>query len=364
MKVLMVTPYYYPIIGGTESFIESLSLGLNENGTQADVLTFNLKTNSRRFNEANDAVWKSSVEEINGLKVIKIPSHLSARPFWLFNMSFVPGSFLNYLKEYDVIHFHNETDLTFPIFSYFLKKPKIMHCHCLDVSYIYYRKNIVSRRIFQSIAGIYVAVSSPIRNLLIDLGLPKEKIRVVHNEVDTKKFKISKDPKDENQLLFVGRLQPKKGLHVLLKSLEYVTTPTKLAIVGPLSNQNPDYNDRIFESIKRINETSIHKAAYLGVQRVDQLVKWYQRATIFICPSLSEPFGIVNLESMACGTPVIATKTGGIPEAVQDNKTGILVQQNDPKELAEAIQSLLEDAKLRKRFGDDGRRCSKSIQIY
>jgi len=356
MKVLMVTPFYYPVIGGTESFIESLSLGLNEIGTQADILTFNIEANPHRFNEASNAVWKGSVEEINGLKVIRIPSHSSVRPFSLFNMTFIPGNFLHYLKEYDIIHFHNESDLTFPLFSYFLKKPKIMHCHCLDVSYIYYRKNIVSRRIFQNIAGIYIAVSNSIRNLLTSLGFPEENIRIVHNEVDTEKFVISKDPKDENQLLFVGRLQPKKGLHVLLKSLEYVKSPTKLAVVGPLSNQNPDYNRQIFESIKRINETSIHKVALLGVQEVEQLVKWYQRATVFICPSLSEPFGIVNLESMACGTPVIATKVGGIPEAVQDNKTGILVQQNDPKELAEAIQSLLEDAKLRKRFGDDGRR--------
>jgi starch synthase len=108
--------------------------------------------------------------------------------------------------------------------------------------------------------------------------------------------------------------------------------------------------------IERVNKKGIHMVNYLGVQDIETLIEWYQQASIFVCPSLSEPFGIVNLEALSCGTPVIASNVGGIPEAIQDNKTGILVRPNNPKELAESIQSLLEDAKLRKRFGDDGRR--------
>lgn len=348
MNVVMATPYYFPVIGGTESFIETISLKLNEMGILADILTLNL-------DERVNPVWKNAIEEINGLRVIKIPSHKGIRPLKLFQIDLIPGRFLNYLKNYDIIHFHNETNLTLPFFSYFVKKPKIMHCHCLDVSYLFYRKNLVSCHVFRNIANIYIAVSHTIRCLLINLGVPEHKIRIVPNCVDTKKFRPRKESKAENLLLFVGRLQPKKGLHILLKSLEYVTTPVKLVIIGPVSGYCPEYYKEISALIKKVNEKTIHKVIYLGVQKTEKLINWYQKATIFVCPSLSEPFGIVNLEALACETPVIASNVGGIPEVVKDRVNGLLVPPNDVIHLADSIQYLLNNEDIRRKFGQNGR---------
>jgi glycosyltransferase involved in cell wall biosynthesis len=356
MKVLMVTPFYFPIIGGTESFIESLSLKLSQLGVHTDVLTFNFKRKASQINEEVIPILASEVQKINGIKVIRIPCFRGTRAFKLLRMELIPASFLNCFKEYDLIHFHNESSLTLPILTRHFKKPKLMHCHCLDVSYSYYRKNIITRTALLHIADIYITVSKYISQLLLNLGVPVSKIRVVYNAVDTELFKPSRGIKAKNMLLFVGRLQPKKGLHILLKSLRYISKPINLVIIGPLSKYTPQYTTEVFSLVESINKKTAHNVVYLGVRKKEELIKWYQKATIFVCPSLSEPFGIVNLEALSCKTPVIASKVGGIPEVIQNNRNGLLVQPGDPKQLAEAIQFLLDDEKLREKYGEEGRK--------
>ncbi|HML02446.1 MAG TPA: glycosyltransferase family 4 protein [Candidatus Bathyarchaeia archaeon] len=344
----MVTPFYYPVIGGTESFIQNASLRLNEIGIKTDVLTFNLSGGDR-------PVWKNIIVQMDKSKIIKIRCLKAIRPSGLLQIGLVPGPFQRFMKEYDIIHFHNETELSLPLFSYFVKKPKIMHCHCLDVSYRFYKKNPASCKALRKISHVYVAVSDPIRRLLIDLGIPKNNIRIVPNGVDTEIFRPNNKLRARNLLLFVGRIVPNKGLHILLKSLEYVKSPVTLVIIGPRSSFSPAYYDEILRYINRLNETTTHKISFLGVQTKEELIRWYQRATIFVCPSLSEPFGIVNLEAMSCGTPVIASSVGGIPEVVKNNKNGILVRCGVSEELAHAIQSLLDNRDLRNAFSEDGR---------
>ncbi|MGD2066568.1 MAG: glycosyltransferase family 4 protein [Candidatus Bathyarchaeota archaeon] len=362
MKVLMLAPFYSSVIGGTEKFIETISLQLNQMHVATDVLTFNMKRNSSAFNEEAIPVWEKEIQEINGIKVIKIPASVAIRPFKLFGVRIIPGNFMKYLKNYDILHFNPESDLSLPFFSWPIKKPKIMHCHCLDVSYIYYRKNVVSRTIFRKLFDIYIAVSKSIRDLLINLDVPEDRIRIVQNAVDTESLYPMQETKDTNLLLFVGRMDPKKGLHILLQSLEFIKTPIKLMIVGPLSNCDLEYNTRLFASIKKLNEKTAHTVKYLGVQEREELVKLYQKATIFVSPSFSEPFGIVNLEAMSCGTPVISTKVGGIPEVVKDGETGILVQSGNAKQLADAIQYILDNNKISRAFGNAGRK--RVVQNY
>jgi glycosyltransferase involved in cell wall biosynthesis len=348
MKVLMVTPFYSPVIGGTESFIQSTSVKLNEIGVSADVLTFN-------FDGRGRPLWKTVMDETDRIRITRIACHGVIRPLKLFQVSMIPGSFQSFLKEYDIVHYHNETDLSLPFFSYFVKKPKIMHCHCLDVSYQFYKKSPVGRHMFKKISNLHLAVSDSIRRLLVDLGIAENNIRVVPNGVDIEIFRPDNKTKDENLLLFVGRIQPNKGLHILLEALEYVKTSIRLVIIGPRSSFCPEYYNEVLKSIKHLNQTAIHKISFLGTQAKEELVRWYQRAAIFVCPSLSEPFGIVNLEALSCGTPVIASNIGGIPEVVKNNKNGLLVPSGTPKELARAIQSLLADENLRNKFGNEGR---------
>jgi glycosyltransferase involved in cell wall biosynthesis len=88
---------------------------------------------------------------------------------------------------------------------------------------------------------------------------------------------------------------------------------------------------------------------------VPDVVQLYSHAAVFACPSVYEPFGLINLEAMACETPVIATRVGGIPEVVVDDETGWLVPPGDAAALAAAVRRLLDDSDRAARFGRAGR---------
>ncbi|EQD38607.1 glycosyl transferase group 1 [mine drainage metagenome] len=98
-----------------------------------------------------------------------------------------------------------------------------------------------------------------------------------------------------------------------------------------------------------------HRVVWTGGVPPDALRREYASADLFVLPSHMEPFGIVLLEAMAAGLPVVATSVGGIPEVVHSGLTGLLVPPRDPAALARALDTLVADPQLRSRFGDRGR---------
>jgi len=348
MRVLMATPSYYPIKGGAETLIRNLSIELNKIGVKTDILTFNMDQKWK-------PLWQSKIEKTDGINIFKIPA-LN----WLLmthsdritaGINLIPGRFKHRLKNYDIIHFHGG-DLTLPLFSYTVKKPKIFHSHGLSLDF--YKRYFLSRLILKNIANLYIAVSKDTQRKFIDLGIPKNKIRLLPNGVDTKTFRPSKK-KIDNLLLFVGRITYAKGLHILLESLRYLKNKIHLVVIGP-PEWDFEYFREILKRIENENRKGIHKITYLSEQEPISIVKWYQKASIFVLPSLIEAFAIVNIEALACETPVIATNTGGIPEAIQQGKNGILVPPNNPIKLAEAIQYLLDNKDVRAKLGQEGRK--------
>ena len=348
----MVSPSYFPIVGGTETVVQNLSMKLNEIGVLTDVMTLNM-------NKKWYPILKEEIRE-DGFKVFRIPafnpfSKSAINPLGiLLKVNIVPNlKFAKRFKDYDIIHFHDDVDLSFPAFSFFIKKPKILHYHTLDCTFNNYKKNVLSRYILKNVIDLHICHSKSTSILLLDLGIPQTQIRFLPNGVDTQKFKPKMEKKIDNLVLFVGRLQRHKGLHVLLKSLVYLRTPVHLMIAGPPSN--PKYLLEMLTLIKQKTK-GIHNVTYLGLIDDDNIVGWYQKASIFVCPSLLEPFGIVNLEALSCETPVVASNVGGIPEIVHDHINGILVPPNDPIKLADAIQYLLDNPEIRIRYGREGRR--------
>jgi len=89
---------------------------------------------------------------------------------------------------------------------------------------------------------------------------------------------------------------------------------------------------------------------------VPEVVQLYSHAAVFVCPSIYEPFGLINLEAMACGTPVVASRVGGIPEVVVDGETGWLVEPGDATALGRALREALADPERARRMGEAGRR--------
>jgi glycosyltransferase involved in cell wall biosynthesis len=344
----MVTPGYYPIKGGTETVVQDLTVELNRRGVIADVLTFNMCQKWK-------PKWNMKTETTSDYKIYRIPAlnwfpiHSSGINL---DINVMPGRFTQLFRQYDIIHFHGSDDVTFPTFSFLVGKPKIMHSHGFNDFRTY--KRYLNKFLLRVVADLYISITRQHAGELNELGIPKEKIIYLPNSVDTTVFSPAGE-RIGNLVLFVGRIQHVKGLHVLLKALRHIKKPVSLIVAGP-PVLPLEYFHNIMNAIEESNRIGPHTIKYLGSMDRDDLVQWYQKAAVLVCPSLGESFGIVNAEALSCGTPVVATNVGGIPEVVHNYENGILVPVNDYLKMAESIQYLLDHEDIRNRFGMEGRR--------
>ncbi len=202
------------------------------------------------------------------------------------------------------------------------------------------------RRALKKYVSRFLTVSNFLRDHLLRQGFPPDRVVVHPWGIDPNVFppplpRHRRDP----VILSVGRLVPVKGLHTLVRALAKVRSrhPIRWRVIGdgPLR--------QTLEAEAR--SLGVH-AEFLGVLPHEQVLKEMARAQILAIPSEpqttgeEEGFGMVFLEAMACGTPVIGTWSGGIPEVVQDGVTGLLVPPGNVEALAEAVQRLLEDSSL------------------
>ncbi len=180
---------------------------------------------------------------------------------------------------------------------------------------------------------------------------------MIPNGVDASAFRRREQPSVLERLgvefpyiLFLGRLSRQKGILDLVEAFKALTSKLNLVLVtGPAdTKQLVDELSEALRGLPRvrwINRMVTHEEA----------VALYSSCEAFVCPSRYEPFGIINLEAMACGRPVVATRVGGIVGVVQDGETGLLVPPENPQALAKAIEDLMADDGLREEMGAKGR---------
>jgi D-inositol-3-phosphate glycosyltransferase len=163
---------------------------------------------------------------------------------------------------------------------------------------------------------------------------------------------------EDRIILFVGRIEPLKGLDTLIRAvaclrLKDLPEPMSLVVIGGDPDAWPD--DLTTEMIriqKLCDELTVGKmVAFLGKRGQDTLPYYYSAAEAVVMPSHYESFGMVALEAMACGTPVIASQVGGLAFLVQDGVTGFTVPDGDDDILCEKLALLLDDGSLRKQMG-------------
>jgi len=188
------------------------------------------------------------------------------------------------------------------------------------------------------------------RQISRDFGVARERLRMVANGVDTDLYRP--DPaaaREQNEILCVGRARdPNKGIKTLIEALALLPPEVTLTLVD---EDTPDNSGR-----KRARELGCEERLTLvGPAPTDALVRLYQRATLVAVPSRYEGFGLPAVEAMACGTPVVACRSGALPEVLDVGGGGILVERDDPKSLARGIRTLLEDPELRAELGSRGR---------
>lgn len=181
---------------------------------------------------------------------------------------------------------------------------------------------------------------------------------VIPNGVDLEHFSPDVSPIDrfcdgKINILFVGRLEKRKGLGYLLKAYQRVKEEianSRLIIVGPGTRLRRKYE-------KQVRRSRLEDVVFMGHVDYDELPRYYKTADIFCAPATGrESFGIILLEAMAVGKPIVASNVGGYASIVAHGVDGLLVPPKDDKELARALVSLMIDEPLRQRMGAMGKR--------
>ncbi|MGI1690457.1 glycogen synthase [Thermoanaerobacter uzonensis] len=189
-------------------------------------------------------------------------------------------------------------------------------------------------------------------------NISEEKVEVIYNGIDLNQYQKTdrniarkKYGIEGKYILFVGRISRQKGITHLIDAVKYLPKDIKVVLCA----SSPDTQEVLEEVEQKVKlyDNIIWINRMVGKEEIIEL---YSNAEVFACPSIYEPFGIINLEAMACKTPVVASATGGIKEVVVHEETGFLVEPGNPEELAKYINILLNNKDLAIKFGENGRK--------
>jgi glycogen synthase len=234
-------------------------------------------------------------------------------------------------------------------------------------------------------AEAVIAVSDEMRrDLLRHYALAPERVHVIPNGVDTDTYRptpgrtrLQRFPIDPARpyVLFVGRVSRQKGLPYLIQAIPALAPGVQVVLCAGA----PDTAELAREVEAAVARVQASRPGVVWIpEMVDRAtaVELYSHAAVFCCPSVYEPFGLINLEAMACEVPVVATAVGGIPEVVVDGETGCLVPvdlvehdgvveprhpESFARDLARALNTLLADPELRKTMGGKGRQRAEAL---
>ncbi len=200
-----------------------------------------------------------------------------------------------------------------------------------------------------------ICVSESLRERVLALGCSPEKAQTNYLGVDSTFFDGMRSSFDPTSILFVGRLVRQKGVHTLLDALRLLRKRipgAHLTIVG----EGPEQ-----DHLKRTAEENNLPVHFLGKRNSAEIREQLRSSAVLCAPSttsggeLPEALGLVVLEAQAMSVPVVANRNGGIPEAMEDGRTGLLVEENSPAALADALATLLADQGMNRSFGESAR---------
>jgi glycogen synthase len=227
-------------------------------------------------------------------------------------------------------------------------------------------------------ADALIAVSEETKeDVLKHFNVDENKVKVIYNGINLQQYVTTKETdtldeygvdKTKPYVLFVGRITRQKGIIHLVNAIKYIDPDTQIVLCAGA----PDTKEIGIEMENAVNEVKKTRENVIWIDKMvtkKEIIQLYSHADVFCCPSIYEPFGIINIEAMACNTAVVASAVGGIKEVVVDGETGILVpveQQDtapfepiDPdkfaKDLANGVNKLIKDPTLRNTMATKGR---------
>jgi glycosyltransferase involved in cell wall biosynthesis len=359
MNIALFASAFYPHVGGVEELVRQLAREYNARGDKAIVLTNR---------------WPRSLpahEEYEGIDVYRLAMRapegsLKAHINYRLTHRAIEAQTLDILRRHQTQVLHVQCVSVnghyARLASQALKLPIVVTGQgerTMDATRIYERSAFLNQTLRALLVeGDFVTACS--RNTLDDLenylGQPfGERARVVYNGISAQDFEdpaVTPHVHERPYILGIGRQVPQKGFDVLLRAFA-------------LADQDPAFDHDLLlagegserENLEvQVEELDLEERVHLlGRAARPVAVSLFKGCSFFVLPSRHEPFGIVNLEAMAAGKAVVASRVGGVPEIVRPEENGLLVPGDDAGALAEALQRLAADAVLRDRLGENGR---------
>ena len=347
MRIALVCPYDWTRPGGVQAHVAQLATQLSESHEVAV------------FAPHRRGVYREVPAVVNVGRPVPLRYNRSVAP-----VALAPTAGLRAVRRIarfapDVVHVHEPlSPMVSAMVTGLSRRPMIGTFHSWSSSDRMYRLvSPVGRRIVRRLA-VKVAVSPAAQVYAAEaLGIPIGGFRVVPNGVDVARFANAaplEDLRDPERplVLFVGRLEPRKGLDVLVRAFLRVRAAkprARLCVVGD-GAQRVRCQQMIPSSIR-------HDALFVGHVDEAEKPRYFASADLFVAPNVGgESFGIVLLEAMAAGVPIVASDIPGFRTVMRDGQHGRFVPPGDAAALADAIQTLLSNGKLRQAMSSEGRR--------
>ena len=369
MKIGILTNEYPPnVYGGAGVHVEYLTRELAGLGHAVHVLS---------FGDQDEAAGTLRVEGVQPPVELKgqDPRHTKLFATLLQDLAMSAK-----MSGIDVVHCHTwYTHFAGCLVKQLQSVPLVLTTHSLEphrpwkveqLGTAYHVSTWVERTAYQNADGV-VAVSQAMKRDVHDLyGVPHHRIRVIHNGIDLEQYRptfnadrlreYGIDP-DVPFVLFVGRITRQKGIIHLVNAIRFFHPGAQVVLCAGAPD-TPEIAAEMDAAVERARNESGHKIVWIREMLAkERVITLYTHAAIFVCPSVYEPFGIINLEAMACETPVVASAVGGIPEVVEHGETGLLVApetisateveprhpEQFSRDLGAAVNVLLDDPALR-----------------
>jgi len=360
MKIAFISYYYHPFIeGGSGVYANCIVENLAKNGMEMHVFTLK----APRKKQSNIIVH--DIPFINK-KFFSILTYYN-------NLKKEYSKIEKKLDGFDVLH---ENDLFgYPLAKIKKKTPRVVTIHHINkieaekAGYLYRIKNLRNeigyglkweKDVIQR-ADKIIAVSEFTKNEIITAyKINEKKIKVIYNGTFNKNIKFSQEeleqfknklriPKDFGIILFVGNIIARKNIDMLLRAFKEIKYRKSILIIAGFGD---------FSQYSRLSEKLEvqNRMIFTGKVNNIDLQKLYNICDLFVLPSKLEGFGIVLVEAMVAGKPIVATNVGGIPEVVKDKRNGLLVEVNDKEKLAEAMDYFLENPDIASKVGNYNRK--------
>ena len=356
MKIAMLVPYFFPHFGGTEKYVKDLSMELVSRGHDVTIISNNVPKEAGAPKE----------EVMGGIKIKRLDA---------MNFVYLPVSFqfnLKMLGGFDIVHTHC------PPFGFTravrnrLSIPHVVTYHCdttVSEKFLGVRMPRFIIRAVEALTNMYARMILPRVDAIINTtesyastspvmkDFPHYAVPIgIHFELfdeSRKKQGISEATRDRKQVLFLGRLAANKGIDYLVHAIPLVlkeVPDAKFVICG-----EGEEKAHVEEYIDKVGVRSHIK--FLGKVNLDQMAELYSNSAMFVFPSINrlEAFGIVQLESMSCYTPVVASNIPGVNNVMDPGVSGLLVEPRDVEGLAAAIIKILKDPEMASKMGKRGR---------